>query len=446
MNGNAKICSNSAQSKVYANSYISTAQSLTKPPLDAAGTYAGGDWNHPVCSTGSFTFDGNGTRDSSVGSITHPPRKRVQLHRLQELEPRRRERDGHDELEPGHEGAGGLRHPLSRRQPGHERRERQLHGQRGRSSSTAGRDLRKHDRLRARRRGQRLDLHRHVERGTRRARGRRRELRGRVRASPPASCTSPAAWSMSGNAQIDVLAYVVGCFQQTGTSYVTGPVTTDQGVMSGTPKHTDVLNPPPGRPAVRDRRQSASWGHVVPEQLAPDAGGLSGTSARISRADGEGMSLRHSLRSLRRRRIGLDADRAGDRDDLHRRRGRRADGELCREHDQPAPFGDGRHRAHAGGSSDRGLQEPPVRLDSARVVDHPERQRPVRDRSFERRLDSFLHRPDHGWHAGVVLHRVDAGCGRVRHADLDGARQPAVPGGHLHRHVRRRPEGEPSSR
>ncbi len=70
---------------------------------------------------------------------------------------------------------------------------------------------------------------------------------------------------MSGNAQIDVLAYVVGCFQQTGTSYVTGPVTTDQGVMSGTPKHTDVLNPPPGTPGAPGiRRRSASWGHVVP--------------------------------------------------------------------------------------------------------------------------------------------------------------------------------------
>ena len=76
-------------------------------------------------------------------------------------------------------------------------------------------------------------------------------------------------------------------------------------------------------------------------------------------------------------------------------------------------------------------------------VDHPERQRPLRDRPFERRHDPFLHRPDHGWHAGGVMHRVDPGCGRVRHADLDGARQPAVPGGHLHRLARRRPEGEP---
>ena len=50
--------------------YLVTPQLLTKPPVDAAGIYAGGDWNHPVCSTGSFTFDNNGTRDSSVGSIT----------------------------------------------------------------------------------------------------------------------------------------------------------------------------------------------------------------------------------------------------------------------------------------------------------------------------------------------------------------------------------------
>ena len=70
---------------------------------------------------------------------------------------------------------------------------------------------------------------------------------------------------MSGNAQIDrVSAYVVGCFQQTGTSYVTGPVTTDQGVMAGTPTHTDVLNPPPGTPGARGSTAAASWGHVVP--------------------------------------------------------------------------------------------------------------------------------------------------------------------------------------
>jgi hypothetical protein len=74
---------------------------------------------------------------------------------------------------------------------------------------------------------------------------------------------------MSGNAQIDVVAFVgttanPGCFQQTGTSYVTGPVTTDQGIIAGTPTHTDVLNPPPNTPGAAGQTTAASWGHVVP--------------------------------------------------------------------------------------------------------------------------------------------------------------------------------------
>ena len=76
---------------------------------------------------------------------------------------------------------------------------------------------------------------------------------------------------MSGNAQIDVLAYVVGCYSQTGTSYVTGPVTTDQGVMSGTPKHTDVLNPPPGTPGGPGQTAIGLVGARRTQQLAPDA-------------------------------------------------------------------------------------------------------------------------------------------------------------------------------
>ena len=88
---------------------------------------------------------------------------------------------------------------------------------------------------------------------------------------------------MSGNAQIDVVAYVVGCFQQTGTSYVTGPVTTDQGVIAGTPTHTDVTNPPPGTPGAAGSTAAAVVGARRAQQLAPDAGGMSGTSARIPR-------------------------------------------------------------------------------------------------------------------------------------------------------------------
>ena len=87
------------------------------------------------------------------------------------------------------------------------------------------------------------------------------------------SCTSPAGWSMSGNAQIDVLAYVVGCFQQTGTSYVTGPVTTDQGVISGTPTHTDVTEPATEHARCLGIHGLGLVGARRTQQLAPDAGG-----------------------------------------------------------------------------------------------------------------------------------------------------------------------------
>ena len=75
----------------------------------------------------------------------------------------------------------------------------------------------------------------------------------------------------------------------------------------------------------------------------------------------------------------------------------------------------------------------PYDLDSAWVIDDPERHRPLCDRSLGRRHDPFLQRSDHGWHTGGVLHDIDRGCRRVRHADLDGARRPAVSGGYLHR-------------
>ena len=71
--------------------------------------------------------------------------------------------------------------------------------------------------------------------------------------------------------------------QQTGTSYVTGPVTTDQGVISGTPNPHRRPEPAPGDARRRGIDGSSLVGARRTQQLAPDAGGLSGTSARISR-------------------------------------------------------------------------------------------------------------------------------------------------------------------
>jgi hypothetical protein len=51
---------------------------------------------------------------------------------------------------------------------------------------------------------------------------------------------------------------------QSGNSYVTGPVTTDQAVVAGTPVHTDIPNPPPNTPGAAGSTTLSAWGHVVP--------------------------------------------------------------------------------------------------------------------------------------------------------------------------------------
>jgi hypothetical protein len=265
VNGTGQICSNEAQSRVYAVSHPATSQPLTKPPLDAAGTYAGGDWNHPVCSTGSFTFDGNGTRDSSVGSITllpasaynctvykssshvagnemgtmswNPATKALAVSGTIYL-------DGNLIMSGGNanftgtgviyvNGRVGISGNMTICGPG-----AAVSGSTctGNWNATLG------------------------------ALAVVAVNAGGVSGINIGTglCNTTAAWAMAGNAQLDVLAYVVGCYQQTGTSYVTGPVTTDQGAIAGTPKHTDVLNPPPGTPGAPGNTATASWGHVIP--------------------------------------------------------------------------------------------------------------------------------------------------------------------------------------
>jgi hypothetical protein len=68
--GHPQTCSIPANSNVYANAYDSTAQSVTKPSVDLAAIYAGANWNSPTCSTGSFVFDNNTTRNMSVGTVS----------------------------------------------------------------------------------------------------------------------------------------------------------------------------------------------------------------------------------------------------------------------------------------------------------------------------------------------------------------------------------------
>jgi hypothetical protein len=77
---------------------------------------------------------------------------------------------------------------------------------------------------------------------------------------------------MSGNAAIDVIAFVVGCFSESGTSYVTGPVTTDQAIVAGTPDHFSYPDPPPDTPGAAGTTTASAWGNVVPSTWSQQAG------------------------------------------------------------------------------------------------------------------------------------------------------------------------------
>jgi Tfp pilus assembly protein PilX len=263
MNGNAKICSNSAQSKVFAKKYISTAQSLTKPPVDAPGIYAGGDWNHPVCSTGSFTFDGNGTRDSSVGDITILPGSAYNCTVYKSSSHVAGNEMGSMSWNPGTKAltvSGTLYLDGNLVMTG------------GNADYTGTGTIYVNGRVAISGNGTVCGPGATSSGST--CTGKWNGAlgviaivvvnSGGVTGFTSGSCTSPGAWSMSGNAEIDVMAYIVGCYKQTGTSYVTGPVTTDQGIISGTPTHTDIPNPPPNVPGASGSTTIASWGHVLP--------------------------------------------------------------------------------------------------------------------------------------------------------------------------------------
>jgi hypothetical protein len=72
------------------------------------------------------------------------------------------------------------------------------------------------------------------------------------------------AWDMAGNAEFNLLVYVVGTFKENGTARVTGPVITDHATVAGTADQTDILNPPPGSPGAGGTSTSGSWGSVIP--------------------------------------------------------------------------------------------------------------------------------------------------------------------------------------
>ena len=63
--GGSCSASNSA---IYTNSLAGSGTTMTKPTVNADTVYASGNWSTPTCSVGSFTFDTNTTRNSSIGT------------------------------------------------------------------------------------------------------------------------------------------------------------------------------------------------------------------------------------------------------------------------------------------------------------------------------------------------------------------------------------------
>ncbi len=252
-NGSAVTCSNSAQSHVYADSYPNTTSTLTKPTIDPDGTYASGDWNHPVCSTGSFTFDNNGTRNTSVGTVdiltassytctVYKDNNHVAGNEEGTLSWNAATKvlnisgiiyiDGNLQFAGGDQatytGFGALYVDGTVTTNGNS-------AFCGPGATVNGSSCN----------------------------GLWDATQGAIFIMAVNHNSVVPAWQMNGNAEFNVGLYIVGTFAESGTAKVTGPVVTDKATVSGTADQTDVTNPPPGVPGAGGSSTTSSWGNVI---------------------------------------------------------------------------------------------------------------------------------------------------------------------------------------
>jgi len=68
-NATGGSCS-AANAGIYTNSLATSGTAVTKPTVNADTIYGLANWNTPTCTTGSFVFDGNTTRNSSISSAS----------------------------------------------------------------------------------------------------------------------------------------------------------------------------------------------------------------------------------------------------------------------------------------------------------------------------------------------------------------------------------------
>ena len=244
--GGNVICSNSAQSKVYSNAYSSTPSTVTKPTVDAAAVYSSGNWSAPTCTVGSFTFDNNTTRNTSLGSVDLLSNNSRPSFDCTVKNP------------SGTTTIGRLAWDLPTKVLT--------------ISGTIFIDgnLTFSGNSQARYTGS----------GTIYANGSMSASGNTSLCGPPstpsgASCSGqwdPSqgslemvalnGWSMSGNSEMDVIAFVVGAYSASGNTVVTGPVIADTATLSGNSKYSAVTTPPPGAPGGSTVVTTTTWSAV----------------------------------------------------------------------------------------------------------------------------------------------------------------------------------------
>ncbi len=241
-----KICSNSAQSKVYANAYSSTPSAVTKPTVDPAAVYASGNWSAPTCSVGSFTFDNDTTRNGSVGTVDLLQNNGRPSFNCTVRNP------------AGTQVIGTLAWDVSTK----------VLTISGTIFVDGGLTLAGNSRAR------------YTGFGTIYANGTVGASGNSSLCGPPATpsgstCSgqwNPAqgaleivalnGWTMTGNSEMNVIAYVVGNYAGAGNAIVTGPVIADTATLAGNAKFTSVASPPPGAPGAATTTTTTTWGAV----------------------------------------------------------------------------------------------------------------------------------------------------------------------------------------
>jgi Tfp pilus assembly protein PilX len=242
----AVICSNSAQSKVYANAYSSTPSTVTKPTVDPAAVYASGNWNAPTCSVGSFVFDNNAARNASLGTVDFLQNNGRPSFDCTVSNP------------AGTQTVGRLAWDVSTK----------VLTISGTIFVDGGLSLAGNSQAR------------YSGSGTIYANGTVSASGNTSLCGPPAipsgsSCSGqwdPAqgalqivalnGWSMSGNSEMNVIAYVVGHYTGAGNAVVTGPVIADTATLAGNAKFVSIPTPPPGAPGGSTVVTTTTWSAV----------------------------------------------------------------------------------------------------------------------------------------------------------------------------------------